>query len=183
MRRNNQPTGADAGATVPKPVGRRWTLAEDRLLRRMQSAGMTAIEIAPRPARTPGAIYSRVQDLDRKQRSDRQRRGSGSSPTSSKIAEPARLRFDVTQPWAHINFGAPAVLRKWPSLHGERRTDGTAPYLLVDGTLDECIRVLMAKPASLRHLYEIHTSPQPPLVSPVLSGEHLVELARLRDFL
>jgi hypothetical protein len=39
--------------------------------------------------------------------------------------------------------------------------------------------VLMAKPASLRHLYEIHTSPQPPLVSPVLSGEYLVELARL----
>ena len=84
---------------------------------------------------------------------------------------------------AHVNFDAPAVLRKWPSLHGERRTEDTAPYLLVDGSLDECIRVLMAKPASLRHLYEIHTSPQPPLVSPVMSGEHLVELARLRDFL
>jgi hypothetical protein len=35
----------------------------------------------------------------------------------------------------------------------------------------------------MRHLYEIHTSPQPPLVNAVLSGEHVVELARLRDFL
>jgi hypothetical protein len=43
--------------------------------------------------------------------------------------------------------------------------------------------MLMTKPASLRHLYEIHTAPQPPLVTAVLSGEHVVELARLRDFL
>ena len=84
---------------------------------------------------------------------------------------------------AHVNFDAPAVLRKWPSLRNERRTEGTGPYLLVNGTLDECLRELMAKPASMRHLYEIHTSPQPPLVSSVLSGEHVVELARLRDFL
>jgi hypothetical protein len=40
---------------------------------------------------------------------------------------------------AHVNFDAPAVLRKWPSLYNERRT-GTAPYLLIDGTLDECMR-------------------------------------------
>jgi hypothetical protein len=84
---------------------------------------------------------------------------------------------------AHVNFDAPAVLRKWPSLRNERRTEGTGPYLLVNGTLDECLRELMAKPASMRHLYEIHTSPQPPLVSSVLSGEHVVELARLRYFL
>ncbi len=69
---------------------------------------------------------------------------------------------------AHVNFDAPAILRKW---------------LLVDGTLDECIREFMAKPASVRHLYEIHTSPQPLLVNAVLSVEHVVELARLRDFL
>jgi hypothetical protein len=80
-----------------------------------------------------------------------------------------------------INFEAPAVLRKWPSLRGERRTEGTLPYLLVEGTLDECVRALMAKPASVRHLYEIHTSPQPPLVSPVLSGERVFELALLQD--
>ena len=84
---------------------------------------------------------------------------------------------------AHVNFDAPAILRKWPSLHYERRTEGTGPYLLVDGTLDECIREFMGKSVSTRHLYEIHTSPQPPLVSAVLSGEHMVELARLRDFL
>ena len=83
----------------------------------------------------------------------------------------------------HVNFDAPAVLRKWPSLHNARRTEGTGPYMLVDGTLDECIRQFIAKPVSARHLYEIHTSPQPPLVSSVLSGEHIIELARLRDFL
>jgi hypothetical protein len=85
-------------------------------------------------------------------------------------------------PRAHINFEVPAALRKWPSLRNARRED-TTPYLLIDGTLDQCIRAFMAKPAALRHLYEIHTSPQPPLVGPVLPGEQLVELARLRDFL
>jgi hypothetical protein len=84
---------------------------------------------------------------------------------------------------AHINFDAPAVLRKWPSLQNERRADATAPYLIMDGTLDECIQMFMTRVASTRHLYEIHTSPQPPLVGPVLSAEDVVELARLRDFL
>jgi hypothetical protein len=83
----------------------------------------------------------------------------------------------------NVNFDAPAVLRKWPSLRNQSRTEGDGPYLLVDGNLDECIREFMAKPAPARHLYEIHTAPQPPLVSAVLSGEHVVELARLRDFL
>jgi hypothetical protein len=82
-----------------------------------------------------------------------------------------------------LKFDVPAVLRKWPSLENRRRTDGTGPYLVVDATLDECIRELMAKPASMRHLYEIHTAPQAPLVSAVLSGELVTELARLRDFL
>ena len=82
-----------------------------------------------------------------------------------------------------LKFDVPAVLRKWPSLENRRRTDGTGPYLVVDATLDECIREFLAKPASIRHLYEIHTAPQPPLVSAVLSGELVAELARLRDFL
>jgi len=94
---------------------------------------------------------------------------------------------DSDQPSAdqapHINFEAPAVLRKWPSLSNQRRTEGPGPYLLIDGTLDECIREFMAKPAPTRHLYEIHTSPQPPLVADVLSGEIVAELARLREFL
>ena len=82
-----------------------------------------------------------------------------------------------------IDFDAPAILRKWPSLKNERRTEGTSPYLVVDGTLNECIRSFMAKPVSMRHLYEIHTSPQPPLVEAVLSGEIVAELVRLNDFL
>jgi hypothetical protein len=85
----------------------------------------------------------------------------------------------------HIDFSAPAVLRKWPSLNNGRISAslGARPYLVVDGTLDECIRQFLAKPANHRHLYEIHTAPQTDLVSAVLSAEHIIEIARLRDFL
>jgi hypothetical protein len=41
----------------------------------------------------------------------------------------------------------------------------------------------MAKPASTRHLYEILTAPQPPLIPETLAAEHVAELARLREFL
>jgi hypothetical protein len=84
-----------------------------------------------------------------------------------------------------INFNASASLRKWPSINNQRRTDTAypGPYLLFDGTLDECIQEMMSKPVPQHHLYEIHTTPQPPLVSAVLSVEHVVELARLREFL
>jgi len=58
-----------------------------------------------------------------------------------------------------------------------------SPYLIIDGTLDECIREFMSKPVSQHYLYEIHTAPQAGFVSAVLSAEHIVELARLRDFL
>jgi hypothetical protein len=84
---------------------------------------------------------------------------------------------------AHVDFDAPAALRKWPSLNNERRLERAGPYLLLEGTLDECIRELVNKPAFTRHLYEIHTAPQPPYVEGVLSGEHVGDLARLRDFL
>jgi hypothetical protein len=60
----------------------------------------------------------------------------------------------------HINFEAPAVLRKWPSLNKERR--GTAPYEIVSGTLGDCLKILITKPSSTSHLYEIHTLSQPP---------------------
>ena len=83
----------------------------------------------------------------------------------------------------HINFDAPATFRKWPSLNGQRRVDSIGPYLLLDGTLDECIRQFLARPTVTRHLYEIHTSPQAPLVSEVVSAENVAELAYLRDFL
>jgi hypothetical protein len=83
---------------------------------------------------------------------------------------------------ARVNFDARAVLRKWPSLRNERRTVATGPYLIVESTLDECVREFMAKPTSVRHLYEIHTAPRPPLVHAVLPEGLILELARLRDF-
>ena len=84
---------------------------------------------------------------------------------------------------AHINFAAPATFRKWPSLNNQRRTAAGTPYLLVDGTPDECIRQFLDKPPQVRHLYKIHASPQPPLMGAALSGEMVAELERLRDFL
>jgi hypothetical protein len=85
----------------------------------------------------------------------------------------------------HIDFNALAILRKWPSLNNERISAslGARPYLVVEGSLDECIRQFLAKPANQRHLYEIHTAPQTDLVSTVMSAEHIAEIARLRDFL
>ena len=84
---------------------------------------------------------------------------------------------------ARVNFDLPATLRKWPSLNNERLKEGRSAYLVFEGTLDECIKEYKTKPESSRHLYEIHTAPQPPLVTETLLGEHIVELARLRDFL
>jgi len=50
-----------------------------------------------------------------------------------------------------INFAAPAVLRKWPSLNNERVSAslGARPYLVADGTLDECIRQFLRATAVL----------------------------------
>jgi hypothetical protein len=86
---------------------------------------------------------------------------------------------------AQLNFDAPATLRKWPSVNSERVSAslGARPYLIIDGTLDECIRKFMSQPKSQHHLYEIHTAPQSDLVRAILSAEHIVEIARLRDFL
>jgi hypothetical protein len=49
---------------------------------------------------------------------------------------------------AQINLDAPATLRKWPSLNHERVSAslGARPYLIIDGTLDECIRKFMSLP-------------------------------------
>jgi hypothetical protein len=86
---------------------------------------------------------------------------------------------------AKIDFSAAAILKKWPSLNGERVNPafGTRPYTIIAGTLDECIRKFMSQPVSQHHLYEIHTAPQSDLVSAALSADHVAELARLRDFL
>jgi hypothetical protein len=84
-----------------------------------------------------------------------------------------------------IDFSAPATLRKWPSVDKERVSAslGARSYMIIEGTLDECIRKFMLQPKSQRHLYEIHTVPQSGLDNAVLSTDHIVELARLRDFL
>ena len=84
-----------------------------------------------------------------------------------------------------INFDAAATLKKWPSVNNERVSAslGARPYMIIDGTLDECIQRFMSQPASQHHLYEIHTAPQGELIIAVLSVEQIVELARLRDFL
>lgn len=81
-----------------------------------------------------------------------------------------------------VDFGALAALHKWPSLANQRQPDRDA-YQISQGTLDECISAFMEKPATTRHLYEIRTIAQPPLVTDILSPEHVVELARLREFL
>ena len=76
----------------------------------------------------------------------------------------------------YINFDAPAVLRKWPSLNSE----GSAmPHLVAEGTLDECT----LKPVSELQLYEILTAPQGEEITAVLSARQILELTRLRDFL
>ena len=82
-----------------------------------------------------------------------------------------------------INFDAPATLRKWPSLNGERivSSEGARPYLIVDGTLGDCIQQFMAKPASQHQLDE--TDPQGDLVPSVVSAKLILEIARLRDYL
>ena len=112
---------------------------------------------------------------------------------NSKAAEKPRKKFSEEKEGqtlnmpdnAEINFDAPATLRKWPSLNNQRVSAslGAHPYLIIDGTLDECIRKFMAMPVGQHHLYEIYTTPQSDLVSAVLSAAHIVELARLRDFL
>jgi hypothetical protein len=45
-----------------------------------------------------------------------------------------------------IDFDASASLRKWPSFNSERITDSlyAGAYLLIEGTLDDCIREFMA---------------------------------------
>ena len=89
----------------------------------------------------------------------------------------------MTAPNIQINFNAPASLRKWASIRSERLSDATCPYLVQDGTLEECIAELLLKPASQHHLYEVHTDPQEPWIKAVLSAKHVYELVRLRKLL
>jgi hypothetical protein len=89
----------------------------------------------------------------------------------------------MTAPDIQINYDAPASLRKWASIRSERLSDAPFPYMVHDGTLEECIEELLLKPASQHHLYEVHTNPQEPWVKAMLSAKHVYELVRLRKLL
>jgi IS30 family transposase len=52
--------------TGPKPVGRRWTRAEEKQLQDMLDAGMAAGEAATKLERTRQSIYARLQRPYRK---------------------------------------------------------------------------------------------------------------------
>jgi hypothetical protein len=85
----------------------------------------------------------------------------------------------------NIDFTAAAILKKWPSKNNGRAKDAIwpNPYSVVYGTLDDCIRKFLEIPGGARHLYEIHTAPQGELVTAVMTGEHIIEIARLKDYL
>ena len=80
-----------------------------------------------------------------------------------------------------MNFDAPAVLRKWPSLKDERVSSGCPPLLTV--------LLMSASGSSCRspHPNVIYMRSTPlrrgELISAVLTTDQIVELIRLRDFL
>ncbi|WP_291851302.1 hypothetical protein [Bradyrhizobium sp.] len=82
-----------------------------------------------------------------------------------------------------VRFDVPAKVRKWPSLNNSRREGGTGPYFVLEGTLEECIKNFMARPEGTRHLYDIKTIPQPPLIAEIINAEQVVELVRMRRIL
>ena len=81
-----------------------------------------------------------------------------------------------------IAYDAPAELKKWPSLGGQRLSGRGQPYLVFNGTLAECVRTLMAKPIKGISLYDIVTEPQPAFDRTVLSPGDAAEIAMRRDF-
>ena len=93
------------------------------------------------------------------------------------------VRCEVSD--VQVNFQAVASLRKWHSIRGQRHAEAKypSPYTLLEDTLGECLRELMSKPPTQRHLYQIHTAHQDPIVSEIISAERAAELARLQSFL
>jgi hypothetical protein len=89
----------------------------------------------------------------------------------------------MINPDVPIRYDVPAALRKWPSIKGERISpaDGAAPYTVFAGTLNECIREFLAKPASQHHLYEVSTDPQPAFDRTVLAAADLTEIIARAD--
>jgi hypothetical protein len=83
-----------------------------------------------------------------------------------------------------IRYDFPAKLRKWPSTTNERvgPGGGASPYIIFEGTLDECIRQFLAKPGSEHHQYEITTLPQDAIGTTVLLAPELNEIFSRADF-
>jgi hypothetical protein len=54
--------------TGPKPIGRRWTPAEEKQLQDMLDAGMKAAKVGEKLKRTRQAIYARLQRIYRNRR-------------------------------------------------------------------------------------------------------------------
>ena len=86
--------------------------------------------------------------------------------------------FRESQP---IAYDAPADLKKWPLLRNER-VAGKTPYLVYNGTLADCVRVLLAKPLKQISLYDIVTERQPAFDGNVLSPGDAAEIAMRKDF-
>ena len=73
--------------TGPKGVGRRWTPAEERQLRDLLDAGMTAAKVATKLGRTRQAIYARLQHIYTKRKVDGKTNGRQRSPAGLKAKE------------------------------------------------------------------------------------------------
>lgn len=91
---------------------------------------------------------------------------------------------DMINPDVRIHYDAPSTLKKWPSIRNQRVSPagGAGPYLVFEGTLQECIRQFFAKPLREHHLYEISTEPQPALDKTVLSASDVNEIMGRPDF-
>ena len=59
----------------------------------------------------------------------------------------------------HIDFNAPRLSENGLQSRVSGASTADRPYLIVDGTLDDCIRQFMAKPVSQHHLHDIQTAP------------------------
>ena len=112
----------------------------------------------PRP---PGFAWPNERGAKRRIRAARPTRGS-----AALVGRPG------------INFDAAAALKKWPSIGNERPRAFLFPYVVIDGTLDACIREFLTKPPSQRYSYEIHTVPQTPVITAILFADQITEITR-----
>jgi hypothetical protein len=103
------------------------------------------------------------------------------------MSEAPRLphpKDDMINPDVTIRYDAPATLRKWPSINGQRISpaDGAAPYMVFEGNLGECIREFLTKPVSQHHLYEVATDPQPAFDRRIQAAPDITEIVARAEF-